>query len=108
MSSWVIIVLVVLIGAGIVVVVAVAGTKAAHERGYSGVGGDTIVRCSEGHLFTTLWVPGSSLKAVRLGVKRYQRCPLCEKWRIVTPVADSELSDEDRRTAAEHHDTHLP
>jgi hypothetical protein len=36
---------------------------------------DAIVRCSKGHLFTTIWVPLASFKAVRLGSRRYQRCP---------------------------------
>jgi hypothetical protein len=108
MSPWVIVVLAVVIGAGIVVVVAVVGAQAGRQRGYSGLGGQTIVRCSRGHLFTTLWIVGSSVKAVRLGYRRYQRCPVCKKWRIVVPVPDSELSDEDRRVAAEHHDTSLP
>ena len=91
-----------------VYVVSRMGAAAGHKRGYSGMGGDTVVRCSQGHLFTTKWVVGSSVKAVRLGYKRYQRCPLCEKWRIVVPVRDDELTDEDRRLAAEHHDTKLP
>jgi len=33
------------------------------------------VRCSAGHLFTTIWIPLASLKSVRLGDRRYQRCP---------------------------------
>jgi len=108
MSTWVLAVLIVVIGAGIVLVVAVAGTKTGHAYGYSGMGGDTVVRCSQGHLFTTLWVPGASLKAVRLGSTRYQRCPVCQKWRMVVPVPDSELTEVDRRTAAEHHDSRIP
>jgi hypothetical protein len=84
------------------------GAAAGQKRGYSGMGGDTIVRCSRDHLFTTLWIPGSSVKAVRLGYKRYQRCPVCKKWRIVVPVPDDELTDEDRQVAAAHHDTKLP
>ena len=84
------------------------GAKAGRERGYAGMGGDTIVRCSRGHLFTTKWIVGSSVKAVRLGSRRYQRCPVCQKWRIVVPVPDDELTDDDRRVAAEHHDTRLP
>jgi hypothetical protein len=107
-STWVLVLLVVVIGAGIVLVVAVAGTRAGHERGYSGIGGDTIVRCSAGHLFTTKWIPGSSLKAVRLGYRRYQRCPVCAKWRIVAPVPDAELTEADRVAAAEHHTGRLP
>jgi hypothetical protein len=91
-----------------VYVIARMGAKAGRERGYAGMGGDTIVRCSRGHLFTTKWIVGSSVKAVRLGSKRYQRCPVCQKWRIVVPVPDDELTDDDRRVAAEHHDTRLP
>jgi hypothetical protein len=92
----------------LVYVIARIGAAAGQKHGYSGMGGDTIVRCSQGHLFTTVWVVGSSVKAVRLGSKRYQRCPICGKWRIVVPVRDDELSEQDRRVAAEHHDTRLP
>jgi tricorn protease-like protein len=92
-----------------VYVIARMGAKAGRERGYARMGGDTIVRCSRGHLFTTKWIVGSSVKAVRLGgYKRYQRCPVCTKWRIVVPVPEDELTDEDRGVAAEHHDTRLP
>jgi hypothetical protein len=108
MPLWLTLVLVVVIGAGIVVVIAGTGSRAGQRRGYSGMGGETVARCREGHLFTTVWIPGTSLKAVRLGYKRFQRCPVCGKWRIVEPVADAELTDEDRRTAAEHHTGRLP
>ena len=91
-----------------VFVTARMGASAGKKRGYSGMGGDTIVRCSRGHLFTTVWIVGSSVKAVRLGYKRYQRCPVCKKWRIVVPVRDDELTAEERQVAAEHHDTKLP
>jgi hypothetical protein len=105
MSTWVIVTLSVLIAAGVVVVIAVVGGQAGRARGCEGMGGNTIVRSSRGHLFTTVWVVGASLKAERLGYKRY---PVCEKWRIVMPVPDTELTDEDRRVAAEHHDSRLP
>jgi hypothetical protein len=91
-----------------VYVISRAGAAAGRKRGYSGMGGETIVRCSRGHLFTTLWIVGASVKAVRLGTKRYQRCPVCQKWRIVVPVPDDDLTDEDRQVAATHHDTKLP
>ncbi len=107
-STGAIVFLVIALGVVFVVLVAVVGARAGRRRGYSGMGGDTIARCSHGHLFTTLWLPGASLKAVRLGYERYQRCPVCKKWRIVTPVGDSELTDEDRLVAAQHHDTKLP
>jgi hypothetical protein len=50
-----------------------------------------IVRCAQGHLFTTSWVPGVSFKAIRLGRYRFQRCPVGNHWTFVTPVGDGEL-----------------
>ena len=92
----------------VVVVALVGGTLVAKSRGYSGFGGNTIVRCSQGHLFTTIWIPGGSLKAIRLGWARLQRCPVGNHWTLVTPVKDSDLTDEDRRVAAEHRDVPIP
>jgi hypothetical protein len=108
MPTGAIVAIIIVLAVVFVYVVARMGAAAGQKRGYSGMGGDTIVRCSQGHLFTTKWIVGSSVKAVRLGYKRYQRCPVCQKWRIVVPVRDDELSDEDRRVAAERHDTTLP
>ena len=93
---------------GVIVVVLVFGTVVARRRGYSGIGGDTIVRCSKGHLFTTIWVPGASFKSIRLGMSRFQHCPVGNHWALVTPVRDSDLTDEDRRLAAEHRDVRIP
>jgi hypothetical protein len=92
----------------VVAVLLVVVTLVARRRGYSGMGGDTIVRCRKGHLFTTLWIPGASFKSVRLGMSRYQHCPVGKHWSVVTPVKDSDLTEEDRRIAAEHHDIHIP
>lgn len=108
MPTGVIVAIVIAFAVVFVYVIARMGAAAGQKRGYSGMGGDTVVRCSRGHLFTTVWIVGSSVKAVRLGYRRYQRCPVCKKWRIVVPVRDDELSDEDRRVAAEHRDTKLP
>lgn len=97
---------------GIVVVLAVilvaASTIVARRKGYSGMGRNTIVRCRQGHIFTTIWVPGASFKAVRLGTARWQRCPVGKHWSLVTPVKDSDLTDEDRENAAQHHDVKIP
>lgn len=41
---------------------------------------DRQVRCSAGHVFTTIWMPLGSLKAVRLGWKRWQYCPVGRHW----------------------------
>jgi hypothetical protein len=92
----------------VIVLALIAATITARRMGYPGIGGDTIVRCRAGHLFTTLWVPGASLKAVRLGMTRFQYCPVGKHWTLVTPVRDSELTDEDRQVASQHHDARVP
>ncbi len=71
-------------------------------------GGKIVVRCHEGHLFTTLWIPGVSVKAARLGPWRFQRCPVGRHWSLVTPVAESALSEDERRDASSHRDGRLP
>lgn len=72
------------------------------------LGPNTVVRCRNGHLFTTVWIPGVKLKALDLGVARLQRCPVGKHWTLVTPARDSDLTDEDRRIAKEHHDVWIP
>ncbi len=91
----------------IVVVLVVVPTLVARRFGYK-VGGNVVVRCRKGHLFTTIWVPGGSLKAVRLGWARLQHCPVGHHWSLVTPVKEANLTDEQRRTAAEYHDIRIP
>jgi hypothetical protein len=56
----------------------------------------TVVRCREGHLFSTVWVPFASFKAIRLGPRRFQRCPVGNHWTFVSRVRDDELSDAER------------
>lgn len=89
------------------VVVIVGATLIARRLGYQ-VGGDTVVRCRQGHLFTTLWIPGVKFKAVDLGIARLQRCPIGEHWSLVTPMRESALTDEQRRWAEQHHDVRIP
>ena len=92
---------------GLAVGVLVGGTVVARRLGYK-VGGNTIVRCRDGHLFTTVWIPGASLKAVRLGWYRFQRCPVGSHWTLVRPVKDCDLTDEAREAAEQVHDVRLP
>lgn len=83
------------------IAVVVVANVAVRRKGYS-IPGKTVVRCSKGHLFTTTWVEGGSLKAIRLGLlTRYQRCPVGKHWAIVHPVKNEDLSDEERRMAAD-------
>lgn len=71
-------------------------------------GGNLVVRCQQGHFFTTIWIPGVSVKALRLGLWRVQRCPVGHHWSLVTPVNTKALSDGERRSAHEHQDVRLP
>ncbi len=84
-----------------------AGTFVARKLGYK-VGGDVVVRCRQGHLFTTLWIPGVKLKAIDLGIARIQHCPVGHHWSLVVPVRDRDLTDDERRDAAAVHDIRLP
>lgn len=83
-------------------------TFVARKRGYEGMGGNTVVRCRAGHLFTTIWVPGISIKSLRLGWWRLQYCPVGKHWTIVVPVKVADLSDEQRESAQQVRDIRLP
>jgi hypothetical protein len=76
-------------------------------RGY-GLGGNVVARCRDGHLFTTIWIPGASLKSLRVGWWRFQHCPVGHHWSIVTPVRRADLSEEEQRLASEIKDIRIP
>jgi len=86
----------------------VAETAIVARRRGSWLAADTAVRCRSGHVFTTLWIPGGSLKAIRLGWWRLQRCPVGRHWTLVTPVRTADLTRRERQLAAEHHDLRIP
>jgi hypothetical protein len=91
----------------VVTLLYVIGTIVARKRGYP-MGGDVIVRCRKGHLFTTIWVPGISFKSLRLGWWRFQYCPIGRHWTLVVPVRDADLDAADRSRAHEHRDARIP
>lgn len=91
----------------VVIAVLVLGTAVARRLGYK-VGGKTVVRCRAGHVFTTLWIPGIKFKALDLGIARIQHCPVGNHWSLVVPVREADLTDDERRFAAEHHDIRIP
>jgi hypothetical protein len=72
------------------------------------IGGRLIVRCRKGHLFRTLWIPSVSVKALRLGWLRIQRCPVGRHWSIVTPVREAELSGRERQSADRYRGSWIP
>ncbi|MDG6106974.1 hypothetical protein Daura_28020 [Dactylosporangium aurantiacum] len=88
-----------------VVVLRVA--RVSQQRGYR-FGRDVIVRCRDGHLFMTTWVPGMSFKAVRLGLLRYQHCPVGDHFTAVRLMRDGDLTPAERLQAARHRDNGVP
>ncbi|MFD5424826.1 hypothetical protein [Streptomyces sp. NPDC127084] len=46
----------------------------------------TVVRCAEGHVFTTSSFPMQQLGADRIGPGRLIRCPRCARLRHAVPV----------------------
>ena len=91
----------------LLVVIIVGGTVLARRLGYN-LGGEVVVRCRDGHLFTTIWVPGGSLKAIRLGWVRLQRCPVGNHFTAVVPVRDSDLTPAERTMARQYRDLPVP
>jgi len=92
--------------AGIVAAYAV-GTVVAVRQGYK-FGLNVPVRCRRGHLFTTTWVPGASIKALRLGLWRVQWCPVGRHIDLVRLVKESDLSPAELAFVSEHHDLPVP
>jgi len=43
-----------------------------------------------------------------LGWWRFQRCPVGHHWSLVTPVRESELTEEERQLAHTRKDTRVP
>jgi hypothetical protein len=72
------------------------------------LGRNTIVRCGRGHLFSTIWIPLGSLKAIRLGPKRIQWCPVGRHWSLVTPANLSSLTPEELAEAEATKDVRIP
>ncbi len=85
----------------------VAGTIVATRQGYT-FGWNVAVRCRRGHLFTTVWIPGASVKSLRLGYWRVQWCPVGRHVDLVRLVKDVDLTEAERAIAAAHHDVPVP
>jgi hypothetical protein len=93
--------LVILVAVVVLGIITLAFNVVMRRKGYS-IPGKTIVRCSKGHLFTTTWIEGGSLKAVRLGpYTRYQHCPVGKHWSIIHPVKEQDLTAEECKKLAE-------
>jgi hypothetical protein len=92
---------------GATILLLLTGTMVARHRGYN-IGGHVVVRCRNGHLSTTRWIPGVNLTGLDFGVARWQRCPVGRHWSLVRPVLESTLTDDERKFAHAHHDLPIP
>jgi len=84
-----------------------AGTIILTRQGYR-FGKNAVVRCRQGHVFTTVWIPGASVKSLRLGFWRIQWCPVGRHVDLVHPVKDARLTEAERSFAASHRDLPVP
>jgi hypothetical protein len=92
---------------GILVGGFIAETIPLLRNGY-GIGGNVVVQCSKGHRFTTIWLPGASVKSLRLGPRRFQYCPVGHHWSLVRLVRESDLSARQLRAARGRRDVRIP
>jgi hypothetical protein len=83
------------------------GTAVARLLGYK-LGTNVVVRCRQGHVFSTIWIPGVKVKALDLVVARVQRCPVGKHWSLVVPVREKDLTEGERQFAKEHRDIRVP
>lgn len=89
------------------VIAYVVGTIVARRLGYN-FGRNVVVKCRAGHVFSTVWIPGASLKALKLGPWRLQWCPVGRHVTLVHPLREADLTDDQRDFAAAHHDVPIP
>jgi len=68
----------------------------------------TIVQCSKGAYYETVWVPFVSFTSIRLGTRRFQKCPVHRKWELARMVTEEEWTPQVIAEAAAHRDTRVP
>ena len=91
--AWVIGIVVAVVWVVLVLVRFVIAKRRAAPRGHP-----PIVRCSKGHVFTTVWIPGGSFKAVRW-LDPIPALPGRQAWNIGQTHQRRRLSDEERQSA---------
>ena len=69
---------------------------------------DVIVRCSGGGYYHTRWIPLVSFKSIRLGARRFQRCPVHSRWEMAGIVEDEDLTPEIISEADKHPASRIP
>jgi hypothetical protein len=67
-----------------------------------------VVRCRQGGLFQTLWVPYISFKSIRWGNQRFQYCPVHGGPDWVTPVDPATLTSTELMAATQYPPGRVP
>ena len=70
-------------------------------------GKNVVVRCTTNHLYTTIWIPSVSLKAIRWGFRRYQYCPVGKHWAWTSQLRRPELTSDAVEEANKMHDIRI-
>jgi|GEM_PF-514934 len=107
MNSFVASIIILAILISVIVLFVFLGKLVSTTSDYVGPGGKTFVRCKDGHLFITIWVPFVSFKAIRLGSVRFQYCPVGRHWTLVRPVKESDLSEREKEEASKYQDSDI-
>jgi hypothetical protein len=63
--------------------------------------GDRVLRCSDGHLFTSS-EGARLLLSLHFGPKRFMRCPVDGKWRMCENVNSKDLTEAELQEAGQH------
>jgi hypothetical protein len=92
----------------LILIVALATEALGLRRAGYPIAGNVVVRCRQGHLYTTIWVAGASVKSLRLGWARVQYCPIGRHWSLVTLVRRTDLTDDELEVADSHRDIRIP
>lgn len=67
-----------------------------------GIVGDRILRCAQGHYFTSGEV-ARLFDSVHLGSKRFIRCPVDGKWGIASNADSKDLTEQELLQARNFH-----
>lgn len=54
-----------------------------------------------------MWLPFVSFKSIRLGTRRFQKCPVHQRWELARMVTEDEWSEEIVAEAAAHRDSNI-
>ena len=90
---------VIILGPLTIIVILVAIYLAVPKLGAHYTSRLTCAKCNK--TFDYEWLPGGSFTAVRLGTKRYMRCPLFKKWSlfdVVSTIVKPEYTEQSEST----------